>query len=228
MLSSRAKSRCAGGIESGFNIVKPQEYKPRLFHVKGKKNVRVTEVKLSRDSLNRGDTFLLDLGMEIIQWNAPRAGIFEKRKGGDLIQAFKSDRNGKPKSRVLDGLEDDPVFWKTLGSTKPDKEEDLAPETADNVKADAKKVMVEVSDKTGTLKMTEVTFGKASLKTEEVFLVDLGRIVYCWVGKGASKEERSNGLKFANDYLVQNKMKFSTPIVRVMEGAEPKSFLSSL
>ena len=218
---------CSGGIESGFNKVKPEEYKPRLFHIKGKKSVRVTEVKLSRDSLNRGDTFLLDMGMEIIQWNAPKAGIFEKRKGNELIQALKSERNGKPSSRVLDGLEDDAVFWKTLGSTKPAKEDELAPETADNVKVEAKKVMVEVSDKTGTLKKTPVEFGKASLKSEEVFLVDLGRTVFCWVGKKASKEERSNGLKFANDYLVENKMPFKTPIVRVMEGNEPKAFLAA-
>jgi len=213
-----------GGVDSGFNHVKPEEYKPRLFHVKGKKKVRTTEVKLSRDSLNQGDTFILDLGMEVIQWNGPSAGMFEKRKGGELINQLKEDRNGKPKSRVLDGLEDDDLFWTTLGSEKPAKDDELAAATDDNVKFEAKKEMHEVSDKTGELKMTKVDFSKGSLKTEEVFIVDLGNVVYCWVGKGASKEERSNGLKFANDYLVSNKMPFNTPIIRVMEGAEPSSF----
>jgi gelsolin len=213
-----------GGIESGFNKVKPEEYKPRLFHVKGTKKVKVTEVKCSRDSLNVGDTFLLDNGLEIIQWNGPSAGMFEKRKAMELINQIKDDRNGKPKSIVLDGLEDHDTFWSTLGSTKPEKEDELAPATSDNVKVEAKKEMHEVSDKTGELKMTKVDFGKGSLKTEEVFIVDMGSVVYCWVGKGASKDERANGLKFANDYLVSNKMPFSTPIIRVMEGAEPSSF----
>jgi len=213
-----------GGVDSGFNHVKPEEYKPRLFHIKGKKKVKVTEVKLSRDSLNQGDSFLLDMGMEIIQWNGPFAGMFEKRKAGELINNFKEDRNGRPKSKVLDGLEDDDTFWKTLGSTKPEKDSELAEATSDKVTVEAKKVMNEVSDKTGELKMTQVDFGKDSLKTEEVFIVDMGTVVYAWIGKGASKEERSNGLKFANDYLVSNKMPFSTPIIRVMEGAEPSSF----
>lgn len=213
-----------GGIESGFNKVKPTEYKPRLFHIKGKKKVRVTQVGLELKSLNQGDTFLLDLGLDLIQWNAPKAGIFEKRKGSELIQSIKSDRNGKPKSRVLDGLEDDDLFWKTLGCEKPASVDAIPPETSDNVKVEKKKVMVEVSDKTGELKMTKVDWGKANLKTDEVFIVDVGIAVYAWIGKGASKAERSNGLKFANDYVVKEKMPFSTPIVRVMEGNEPAAF----
>ena len=219
---------CAGGIESGFNRVKPEEYTPRLFHVKGKKSVRVTEVELAMGSLNQGDTFLLDLGMEIVQWNGPYAGIHEKRKGAELMRNLQSDRNGKPKSRVLDGVEEDESFWKILGGAKPAKSSELPKATSDDIKIEKKQVMTEVSDKTGELKMTKVEWGKGSLKTDEVFIVDVGTAVYAWIGKGASKAERSNGLKFANDYLVQNKMKFSTPIVRVMEGAEPKSFLNHI
>jgi gelsolin len=212
-----------GGVESGFTKVKPTEYKPRLFHIKGKKKVRVTQVPTELKSLNQGDTFLLDLGLELIQWNAPKAGIFEKRKGNDLIQSIKSERNGKPSSRVLDGLEDDAAFWKTLGCEKPTMDQ-LAPETSDNVTVDAKKVMVEVSDKTGEIVMTNVEWGKGSLKTEEVFIVDVGAAVYAWIGKGASKKERSQGIILANKYVVDNGMPFSTPIVRVLEGNEPAAF----
>ena len=58
-----------GGIESGFNHVEEKKYQPRLLHVKGKRNnIRVTQVGLSCKSLNSGDSFILDLGMEIIQW----------------------------------------------------------------------------------------------------------------------------------------------------------------
>jgi hypothetical protein len=58
----------AGGIESGFKHVKPTEYQPRLLHVKGKVNVRVVEVPLSCMSLNSGDVFILDAGLNIYQW----------------------------------------------------------------------------------------------------------------------------------------------------------------
>jgi gelsolin len=50
-----------GGIETGFRHVKPDEYRTRLLHVKGKLScVRVTEVALSASSLNSGDIFILD------------------------------------------------------------------------------------------------------------------------------------------------------------------------
>ena len=53
-----------GGIDSGFNVVTPTEYQPRLLHIKGqRKYVRVKQVPLTRDSLNDGDVFLLDNGM---------------------------------------------------------------------------------------------------------------------------------------------------------------------
>eukprot|EP00808_Paulinella_micropora_P022334 g47711.t1 len=214
-----------GGIESGFNHVKPEEYKPRLFHMKGKKQVRVQEVPLSIESLNRGDTFLLDLGMEIIQWNGPSSGTTEKLKGREVIHQLRDDRNGKPTDRVLDGLEDDAKFWATLNAEVPPSLEMLAEETSDeNIHINVRRRMFEVSDKEGKLKRTKVKFQKKSLHTDEVFIVDCGTVVYCWVGKGASKRERANGLRFANDYLVENDMPKTTPIVRVMEDNEPASF----
>jgi len=36
-----------GGIDSGFNHVKPEEYEPRLIHLKGKKRVKAWEVEKS-------------------------------------------------------------------------------------------------------------------------------------------------------------------------------------
>ena len=73
----------AGGVESGFKHVKPEEYRPRLLHVKGTmKNVAVREVPLTKDSLNSGDVFLLDLGLKIYQFNGAEASGAEKIKGG--------------------------------------------------------------------------------------------------------------------------------------------------
>lgn len=34
----------------------------RLYQIKGKKNIRAKEVKMSWESFNRGDCFILDLG----------------------------------------------------------------------------------------------------------------------------------------------------------------------
>lgn len=56
----------SGGVASGFNHVQPETYQPRLLHVKGtSKTVRASQVALTRDSLNDGDTFVLDAGLSI-------------------------------------------------------------------------------------------------------------------------------------------------------------------
>lgn len=49
-----------GGVESGFNHVEPTEEKPNLFRIKGKeKNMSLTQVNVSKGSLNKGDSFIL-------------------------------------------------------------------------------------------------------------------------------------------------------------------------
>jgi len=62
-----------GGFESGFTHVKPEEYKPRLLHLKGakKKTIVVREVDCKRDSLNEGDSFVLDLGAHVRRSHQP-------------------------------------------------------------------------------------------------------------------------------------------------------------
>jgi len=218
-----------GGMESGFRNVKPEEYKPRLLHVKGKQNVRVTEVNCTWKSLNVGDVFLLDAGLKIFQWNGKTAGIFEKRKANEIIQNLKKERNGRPVSVVLDDLEDNEEFWSKLGG-KP-AAGSLAPATSDDVKEAKVLVLFEVSDKTGVLKRTKIADGSArknQLNTNEVFLLDIGHSVYCWIGKGASDAERKNGIKFGTDYLTEQGRPGHTPVVRVLEGAEPRGFLQEL
>jgi gelsolin len=218
-----------GGVDSGFNKIKPEEYKPRLLHMKGQKQIRVTEVPLSWKSLNDGDVFLLDAGLELYQWNGKTAGINEKRKANEIIQDLKKHRNGKPKSIVLDNLEDHESFWKLLGG-KPGPGE-IAKATSDEIKVEKVKILTELSDKTGELKSTKVAEGvvkKSQLNTNEVFILDVGHSVFAWIGKGASKAERANGIKFATDYCARAGRPAHTPVVRVLEGAEPRAFLGEL
>jgi len=217
-----------GGIDSGFKQVKAAEYKPRLMHIKGSKKIRVTEVDCKNTSLNAGDTFLLDAGLMIYQWNGPSSGIGEKRKAAEIVESLKKERNGKPKSAVVDGLEDYPDFWKLLGG----KPASLAAATSDDVKHEDKRVLFEVSDKTGSLVVTKIAEGvgikKSQLNKDEVFILDNGHCVYAWIGLGASKEERANGIKIATDYLTKEGRPASTPVSRVMQGNEPKAFLEAL
>lgn len=69
-----------GGIESGFNHVEPNEDHPVLFRVKGtKKNMSLTQVPLSKNSLNEGDSFILYAGKaKVWCWHGKDAKPLEK------------------------------------------------------------------------------------------------------------------------------------------------------
>lgn len=54
-----------GGVASGFNHV-VDDTKTRLLHVKGKKKISATEVKVSWDSFNHGDIFVLEHKDQVI------------------------------------------------------------------------------------------------------------------------------------------------------------------
>lgn len=214
----------AGGIESGFNFVKPESYEARLLHVKGdRKNggARVKEVKCEAASLNDGDTFVLDNGLMLWQWNGTSANHTEKQTANETIRALKDARNGKPKSNVLDGLEEDGDFWKLLGG-KPAK---IGAAIPDVKNVEFTKKVYRISDSTGTLQITPcATNSKSDLQSDDVFIVDCGQIVYVWIGSGASKQERKQCMHYASLYLEQEKRPPHTPVSRILEGAESMSF----
>jgi len=217
----------SGGVDSGFNKVKPEEYKPRLMHVKGsKKSVKVSEVACAAGSMNQGDVFILDAGLEIYQWNGNDAAIPEKRKANEVTAQIREERLGKPKVTVLDGLEDNPAFWGIVGNKSQVKS---AAEGGDDSKVahNHVKKLFKVSDASGALEMTEVAsghFNKDLLDTNDVFIVDTEASLYVWVGLGANKEERASAFKYANDYLSKVGRPLTTPVVRVVEGSTNPGF----
>jgi len=218
-----------GGVESGFNKVEPTKYTPRLLHLKGKKDIRVSEVKKEVKSLNDGDSFLLDAGLKLYIWNGKTSGMFEKRKANEVAQALKTERNGKPSLDTLDGVEKNVEFWTLLGQAggAPPAAGDIGPASPDEKVAENKSILHEVSDRTGKLLMTKIKDKnptKGDLKSEEVYVLDQGPTIYVWIGLKASKEERSNGIKFGHQYLKDNNIPDYTPVVRIMEKNEPKAF----
>eukprot|EP00475_Leptophrys_vorax_P038483 TRINITY_DN67_c0_g1_i1.p1 TRINITY_DN67_c0_g1~~TRINITY_DN67_c0_g1_i1.p1 ORF type:complete len:377 (-),score=120.55 TRINITY_DN67_c0_g1_i1:100-1230(-) len=219
----------SGGVDSGFNKVKPEDYKPRLMHVKGnKKNVKVSEVACNSASLNQGDVFILDAGLDIFQWNGTDAAIPEKRKANEVTAQIREERLGKPHVTVLDGLEDNDKFWEILGAKSAVKS---ASEGGDDSKIAANHVkkLFRVSDASGALEMSEVAsghFGKELLDTNDVFIIDSEASLYVWVGLGANKDERASAFKYANDYLARSGRPLTTPVVRVVEGSTNPGFES--
>lgn len=219
-----------GGIDSAFNPVKPTEYVPRLLQIKGtKKKMRLTQVPLDRKSLNDGDVFLLDAGLELSQWNGTSAGVYEKRRCNEIIAQLKEERNGKPKSSVLDGMEECEEFWGKLeggfGEVKS-AEQGGKDEEVTTVRP---KQLWKLSDASGTLEVTKVAEGKevnsSLLDENDVFIVDdAGVALFVWIGKGASPDEKGKAFQYANNYIEQEGLPLNIPVSRNVQGNTSSAF----
>jgi len=60
-----------GGVETGFHHVEPTEHTPHLYRIKGTdKKLSLTQMELSKSSLNGGDSFILFAGPDKVWlWN---------------------------------------------------------------------------------------------------------------------------------------------------------------
>lgn len=145
----------------------------------------------------------------------------ERRKALAIVNQIKDERNGRASSRIIDGDEDDAVFWDMLGgkgtvaAAIPDVEVKRHPPA-----------LYHLSDATGSLVVEEVEAKKSSLESDDVFILSGGKPMrfFIWVGSGASKGERTSAMPNAVKILEQKGLPTFTPVTRVLEGQETKSF----
>ncbi|KDO34602.1 hypothetical protein SPRG_00665 [Saprolegnia parasitica CBS 223.65] len=219
----------AGGVESGFKTVVRDQYDTKLFQVKGKRTVRVNEVPAKATSLTTDDVYVLDMGLELFVFNGATANRQEKAKALDFVrQLNNNERGGRASITFLDDEPKNATFWKTLGGYLNVTKEGPSDEAAEKAQRESIK-LIQLSDASSDLKTTDVTpvdgiLTKALLSSDDVFIVDGGNALHVWIGKGASAEERKNGMLYATKYLAQTKRASHTPISRVADGAEGAAF----
>lgn len=224
-------SKLKGGAETGFRKVKPTEYSPRLLHVSGDKNkVQIKEVKFKKDYLNDEDVFLIDMGLQIYQWNGDRSSKDERYEGGKYRDSLRSDRGGKPSVEVIDNAMVSAIPEELLEIFSDDGEPGTK-RPKDRTDAGAsQKVLFRLSDASAQMTFEEVTRGegvtKSELKSDDVFILDSGKHCFVWIGKGASRAEKQNAFCYAHTYL-QNSSHPCLPITVVEEGKESNEFNSS-
>jgi len=223
-----------GGVESGFNKIKPKEYKPRLLQLKGRKRVRLVEVPLDVKSVNSGDVFILDLGLLLIQFNGKESSGLERIKAAEVCRALDDERGSVPEVVVFEEFSDSgewPKEWTELLGTGPyasaaEGGDDLEFEKATSTT----RVLYRLSDASGTLEMTKVAEGsnvtKDKLDGDDVFILDLGNEVFTWIGLGTSRQERKMAMTHAVEFLEKNGRDTATPITVTMQGAESQYFFS--
>jgi hypothetical protein len=121
-----------GGVESGFKHVEPETFETKLMLVKGKRYPRVFAVPLNANSINEGDVFVLDAGLDVYYWAGNESNEHEKLKALEIAVAIKNnERKSKAKlhyPRDVGGQAEED-FWALLGG-KPAK---INPAIADEV-----------------------------------------------------------------------------------------------
>jgi len=215
-----------GGIESGFKDSAANEFKPKLFHIKGnKQRLYVNEVLLNSSSMNSGDSFVLDGGTEIYVWEGEGSSKSEKLRAALVAQNIKSNRKSAEVFIEEEGKETE-GFWKKLGGKGKIKS---AEEGGDDMLAQAAEIhkLYRLSDSSGKLEFTKISEGKilkVDFKTEDVFIADVGDLVIVWIGKQTTDNEKKTAMGYGRKYLELNNRPDWLPIVKMNEGNEPITF----
>ncbi|XP_049639026.1 advillin [Suncus etruscus] len=223
-----------GGMASGMKHVETNTYDvKRLLHVKGKRNIRATEVEMCWDSFNRGDVFLLDLGQVILQWNGPESNSRERLKAMLLAKDIRDrERGGRAEIGVVEGDNEaaSPKLMKILQDTlgyrsviKPAvPDESLDQQQKENI------MLYHVSDSAGQLEVKEIAsrpLVQELLNHDDCYILDQsGTKIYVWKGRGATKQEKQAAMSNALGFISMKGYPSSTNVEAVNDGAESAMF----
>ncbi|CAG2216132.1 GSN [Mytilus edulis] len=217
-----------GGAETGFRSAQKQAEIKRLLHFRGdKKGVVVKEILRKRSKLDSNDVYILDLGLQIYQWNGENCNKDEKFKAMQYLQDLKSKRSGKASVETLDEV-DTPDTHKFYSYLDQDDEEDDDDETYEAQKF--RKTLHKLSNESGELQFSLVSDGTVTrndFKSQDVFIFDTQGEVFVWIGRRTSEDERKNGMAYAHKYLMGTDHP-TIPITVLNEGQESTVFNSAL
>ncbi|XP_005749260.1 gelsolin-like isoform X2 [Pundamilia nyererei] len=198
-----------GGVASGFKHVVTSDVGDvkRLLHVRGRRAVRATEVPVSWDSFNQSDSFILDLGQEIIQWSGSHSNHFEKLKATMMSKGIRdNERRGRAELQVCDEGAEPEKMVEVLGE-KPELSESQADDTETDASNRKAARLYKVSNAGGDLEVTVVAeespFSQNTLVSSECFILDNGANghIFIWKGKDANSEERHAVLNTAESFI---------------------------
>jgi hypothetical protein len=204
-----------------------------LILVRGRRDVRVTEVECSGTSLNHNDCFILDAGTVIYQWNGTNTNRLAKAKAFEVANTIKgSERGGKTQVYVVtdDGyqMKEDfefhtNQFWALIGGKVDVSSNAVAP---DQYK-DNELVLYRISNCENIRKLVTVvttpTNEKPSnsiLNSKYVYVLDTKTELFVWIGKNSHQSQRSLGLLVAEKLLKQDTRQNFVRITKLFEKHE--------
>lgn len=218
-----------GGYESGFRHVEPTKYKPRLLQVSGNKDTVVNEVDLNVHSLNNGDVFILDAGLNVYQWHGDDSSPFEKNRAAQVVRAIDSERGGKVTVTVLvHGAETDE--FKKLLDYSPDSSVSKGTRSAKPlIKPNGLWILILDPHNTQKdfLKLSDIA-SPSLFSPDHIYVYDTGDHVWVWVGTngfntGNVKQQQRNAMSLAHHYMDQEKRSKRLPISLVFQNPQNPS-----
>lgn len=231
----------SGGVATGFKHAEEEKRDPGLFEVKGKAgNLRLRQVKLSRESMNSGDVYILDTEKAIYQWNGKDSNAHERSKAAEECRLIAAEHRGIDVVVMEEGdgeTKKGTEFWsilpgerKMLGIKMGDiKVKDASRGGADESVEKFTPLLMRLRTSGTSVAIVKVASGEklsiSKLDTVDVFLYDTGFRIWLWVGKGADQQEKVSAFPFAQKYLKEYRRPSVLPITRVNEGKEPNEFL---
>lgn len=242
-----------GGVESGFNHVEPTEETPNMFRIKGtEKNMSLTQVDVSKSSLNKGDSFILKASADKVWcWHGGnvstvvlhcfatsryliflpilsfQANPHEKARAASLAEKMCTGGTAKV---MEEGDDDDSDFWAYLGEGEiaedgddDDDVEEFAPLLFKVPgEGDAEQIAKGERVKIGFISGCKLP--KDMLNESDILLVDAGWEVYLWMGKDADRSERLGAFAKADKYMQADVRTIDLPLSIVKSGYESSDF----
>ncbi|XP_060079411.1 gelsolin-like protein 2 [Ylistrum balloti] len=212
-----------GGADSGFRTVKADEYTPRLLHFHGdRRGVTVKEIPRDKNKLDSTDVHILDLGLELYQWNGKSSNKDERVKAMQYIVDLKEQRCGKAVSEVLDEEFTEPShkFFTYLDQVAED-DDDQSYDPKDTINE-----LYRLSDESGSMFFSLEKTGSVTLKDfdgKDVFIFDTKTEVFVFIGKDTSADESKFAMTYAHTYLMKTDHPL-VPISCILEQAVDAAF----
>ncbi|XP_014779512.1 villin-1 [Octopus bimaculoides] len=224
--------------ESGgylFDLVSiKQHYEEKLWHVKGKRNLKMNQLPMGWCSVNNNDVYILDIKECMFIWIGKKANVYEKIKAAQITQHLNTQRVSKVQVIIVnDGEEGNlkkdefqlfnkylPLAMKNLG-----KQEQIS-DDSENENFEKTLRLYICCDEDGVLKVTELKNGPLSysdLQSKDMYIIVSEDHVWIWIGRLVPKTARREAMNNAVGFS-KKKNADLCQVIRVIENEETEDF----
>eukprot|EP01127_Copromyxa_protea_P016124 TRINITY_DN4742_c0_g1_i1.p1 TRINITY_DN4742_c0_g1~~TRINITY_DN4742_c0_g1_i1.p1 ORF type:complete len:860 (+),score=208.65 TRINITY_DN4742_c0_g1_i1:38-2581(+) len=205
------------------------EYPTKLYHLKGKKDIRVKQMPVSVSSLNAGDVFLLDNNTIIYQWMGKSCNRMEKGKALDMTTRMRDERMNRVKAQVIliDEGNETPEFWEALGGKGEINQVSGDDEEWEKIGFNDHhiyRINAKFGDKTYTVEEVDTKdqcFVTSMLDPNFAFIIDFTQEMFVWYGRFSAMIAKTSAVSEAKKIARDSGRPETIQVTQVEQGVEP-------